>query len=252
MESSVLVKTFAILETLVGCDDNLPLAELSEQVSLPKPTVHRIVRDLALMGYVQRVGNGRYRLTDRFRRLAGGTAEQWLITVARPVLEHLHEQTGETVNLGTLRGGRVLYLQVLESRHPLRRMVKPGESELSYSTALGRAIVSQWPESRWTRLLQHKPLERRTEQTTVDPQKLRERLIEARETGVAIEVDENDVGVMCIGAPVCDALGVVGAISISAPSARVDEGTRQQFVEILRKATEELSADLQNKTVVSA
>src|SRR4051812_37735554 len=121
MESSVVVKIFAILEALSSARDGRTLANLAELVQLPKPTLHRLLKIMVGLGYVDRADDGGYRLTDKFRNLATADAgDERLVALALPILKDLHQQTGETVNLGALRQDRVAYLHVIESRHPLR------------------------------------------------------------------------------------------------------------------------------------
>lgn len=244
MESSVLVKTFAILETLSAAKQAMTLAGVSEQCGLAKPTAHRVLNDLSTMGYVERVDTGMYRLSEKFFRLASGTGQEQLVIEAWPVLQDLHEETDETVNLGVLRRDRVVYLRVIESTHPLRRVVEPGSVDPFHSTALGRAIASQLPERSWERLLAHANVESRTEGTHTDRAEIQRLLIKARKDGYAVEIDENDIGVMCIGSPVFDNSGVIAAVSLSVPSARTDAERRKSLIEAVRLSAQRLTESL--------
>ncbi|MBB6442068.1 helix-turn-helix domain-containing protein, partial [Phycisphaera mikurensis] len=99
MESTVLVKAFGILETLAHEQKAMSLAELTEVLSLNKPTIHRILQDLIGLGYVERVGGGVYVLTHKLRRLSQDEGTARLIEVGEPLLAGLHEATEETTNL---------------------------------------------------------------------------------------------------------------------------------------------------------
>jgi DNA-binding IclR family transcriptional regulator len=222
MESTVLVKAFAIMEGLANVGGESSLAELALQTSQTKPTVHRILKSLEALAYVERGEQGRYRLTEKLRRLSFNQDERILATLAQPLLQRLHETTSETVNLGILRSNRVVYLSVIESRHQLRRVAHVNETDPLLCTALGRAIASQLPEATLAQLIATTPLERRTPHTVTDAAELRKILRRAKAAGYAIERDQTDLGVTCIGAPILDDGRVAGAISISAPSARAD------------------------------
>ena len=86
MESSVLVKAFLLLETLGREDEPVTLASLSEQVELAKPTVHRLMGNLISLGYVERVGTGRYQLTHKLRSLGSVKTHRPLLNTAEPIL----------------------------------------------------------------------------------------------------------------------------------------------------------------------
>jgi len=251
MESTVLVKAFALLETLSATQRAMALATLAGQCGLAKPTAHRVLGDLTRLGYVERVDTGVYRLSEKFHRLAAGR-EPALLAAAGPALEKLHEHTGETINLGVMRRDRIVYLRVLESAHPLRRVAEPESVDPVHSTALGRAIVSQLPEDDWQPHLTDLPTEGRTPRTVTDPEALRRTLRRAKRNGYAEETDENDLGVMCIAAPLFDAQGVAAAVSISAPSARIDRQRRRDLIEALLETTQQLNEQLQEPETIPA
>ncbi|MFW6059764.1 MAG: IclR family transcriptional regulator [Phycisphaeraceae bacterium] len=243
MESTVLVKAFALLETLGAAKQPMGLAQLAQQCGLAKPTAHRVLGDLTRLGYVERVGTGIYKLSEKFYHLAAGR-ESALLAAAEPILVELQRRTQETVNLGVMRRDRVVYLRVLESSHPLRRVADDGSVDPVHSTALGRAILAHSDEATQQRALDAVPVEGRTPHTITDVAALRRVLQRARRDGFAEEVDENDVGVMCVAAPVFDGEDVCAAISISAPSARVDRQRRRELAEAVMSAAAGLGEQL--------
>ena len=242
VESSLLTKVFGLLEATAGPTDGRPLAELAAEVGLAKPTAHRILKTLVALGYMEREDGGVYRQTAQVRRLASADDDRRLTRAADRPLRELWETTGETVNLGVLRLGRVAYLSVLESQKSLRRSVVPGMTDPFASTALGRAIAAHLPDDRVAYLLRTTPLEKRTPNTLVTPAALKTVFAEARTNGYAYEENETDLGVMCIGAAVFDSTGVAGAISLSAPTARVAE--RLNWIDAVRRTAERITACL--------
>jgi DNA-binding IclR family transcriptional regulator len=242
MESAVLVKAFAALEALGAARHAMSLRAIARECGLLKPSAHRVLNDLVHLGYVERVDTGMYRLTGKCARLAAGMAEAELVATAEPALEALRERTGETANLGVLRGDRVVYRSVLESPWPLRRVGAVGAADPFHSTALGRAIAGAMDPAARDGLLAHARLEARTGHTTVDPQALRARLERAGRDGYAEEVEETDVGVMCIAAPVFAHGTVAGAVGVSAPSARVDAERHRVLIDAVRGAAEQATA----------
>ena len=137
-------------------------------------------------------------------RLVSATDDRRLTRAAERPLKELRECTGETVNLGVLRLGRVAYLMVVECRQPLQRSVVAGMTDPFASTALGRAIAAHLPDDRVTHLLRTTPLEKRTPYTKLSSASLRKLFLEARANGYATEENETDLGVMCVGSAVFD------------------------------------------------
>ncbi|OWK43902.1 Transcriptional regulator, IclR family [Fimbriiglobus ruber] len=239
-----MLKLFGLLEATAGHKDGRPLAELAAEVGLAKPTAHRILKTLVALGYMERVGNGVYRQTQRIRRLVSDADDRRLVRAADKPLRDLWERSGETVNLGTLRQGKIVYLTVLESRQPLRRTVSPTMTDPFACTALGRAIAAYLPDERLAYLLKTTPLEKRTPHTVVDQTALKKLIAATKVTGVATEEDETDLGVMCVGAPVFDRSGVAAAVSLSAPTARATAASRERWAEWVKATAEQITARL--------
>lgn len=250
MESTVLVKAFGLIEAMA--DHRSGLADLASAAGITKPSAHRILRSLVSLGYVESLGDGRYGLTAKLRQLSFGFDERTLVTLVEPTLRALRETTGETVNLGVLRNGRVVYLSVLESAHPLRRVGSMTVDDPVFTTALGRAIASQAKPDELERLLRAAAVqEKRTPKTITGVEQIKRIIDEARRVGHAIERDQNDIGVTCLAMPVFDGASVVAAISISAPSARA-VGSEEKWLKALRRAVNDAKAMLADRRRASA
>ena len=243
MESTSLTKALGLLEATAGHPDGRSLADLAAEVGMPKPTAHRILKSLTTLGYLERPASGVYRQSPQVKRLVSDAAVRRLIDAAARPLRDLHAQTKETVNLGRLRHDRVLYLDVLECTLPLRR-VATRTSDPFHTTALGRAIASRLPADRRNRLLAKAKLTRRTSATIIDRRRLAAEIDKAAKQGYAIEENETDVGVSCIGVPICAGDEVVGAISVSLPTARLDAASRRRLVDLVRKTAASISTRL--------
>lgn len=244
MESTILVKAFAILEVAAGTPRGLALGELAAQVGLSKPTAHRILKTLASLGYVEKSSFGHYRQTSQIRRLVGVMDDQRLTAAATDALQRLHAKTKETINLGVMRSSRVVYLQVLESPQPLRRVATPNSVDPFYCTALGRAMAAFLPEAQQRLLLRSATLEARTAQTVTSPKLLAAELQQVAKQGYAIEKDQTDLGVTCIGAPIFDAGTPVAAISASLPSARADGRVEKALIAAVQAACRQVEKQL--------
>ena len=154
MSIAVLDKAFTVVEVLARTGRALSLAELAEESRLPKPTLCRILRSLRDLGYVQQLDRGgEYRLSDRLSSLREYARDEAVRDKALPLMNTLHEQFDETVNLGILEGLYIRYAHVLETSQALRWIVKPGARNVFHTTALGRAIVAHLPGEQQARLV---------------------------------------------------------------------------------------------------
>lgn len=219
----VLPKALSVLESLV-LDGPSTLTDITKSSEVEKAAVYRILNTFEARGYVAKDEVTRqYRPGPNFVGLARAVLDGVdLIQTARPYLVELLSQFGETVNLGTVVDGEVQYLDVLDSRKNLRIARQPGMRDRVHSTALGKAILSTFSESTAEEFLRSIDLEPKTDQTLVEIDVLLEDLARAKKRGYAIDDQENDLGAVCVGAPIVGLPnGAMAAISVSGPAARM-------------------------------
>ena len=180
--------------------------------------------------------------------IAGGL-EQGLMrlrAVARPHLERISAQTGETVNLVVLDNNRVVYVDQVEGTRRVRMFTAVGTAALAHTTGAGKAIMAYGdPEVARALYAGREPLERLTPGTLVTVAELEEDFARIRARGYALDEEEHEIGVGCIAAPVFDELGVpVAAISVSGPTTRVLQGDRGELAGLVVRHAGEASAAL--------
>ena len=169
-----------------------------------------------------------------------------LRSLCLPVMLSLQKEFNETVNLGTLRGRQVVYIEIVESERSLRMQARPGALDPIHSTALGKALLSSMPEERWSSYLNHR-LERFTERTITDKARLHEQLREARRFGAAYDRGENEEGALCVAVPLIARNGSpVAALSISAPAHRFEDKAGAAIA-ALKKGAAEIEAGLRDR-----
>ena len=225
MSIAVLDKAFSVLEVLARTGRELTLAEVAEEGRLPKPTLHRILRSLRDLGYVEQADRrGSYRLSGRLSSLREYARDGAVRTKALPIMLRLQKEFDETVNLGMLEGIFVRYVHVLETTQALRWIVKPGARDHFNTTALGRAIVANLPIEQQQRLVA------KVSNSKAARARLRPELASTRTLGCAIEEEETVAGVACVAA----SLGWMGeplaAISVSVPVNRFRPARRAALV----------------------
>lgn len=234
-------RAFYLLELLAENGD-LSLTELSTAIELPAPTAHRFLKTLASLGYVRQLPNRRYSLGLRLARLAGRVDMQFG-TIAKPHLDALAREIGESANLAVLEGDMVVYVAQSPSRHQMRMFTEVGHRAHTHSTGVGKAILAQLPEDQLMRIIQRAGLPAATDRTITDPDKLRSELNRIRRTGYATDNGEQENGVFCYAVVVPD-LPISMAISVSGPAFRVTKELGKTAVPMLIKEAADLSKEL--------
>jgi DNA-binding IclR family transcriptional regulator len=227
---AVLDKAFSVLEVLARTGRELSLAELAEEGRLPKPTLHRILRSLRDLGYVEQADRrGTYRLSERLSSLREYERDSAVRSKALPVMARLQQEFDETVNLGMLEGVFVRYVHVLETSQPLRWIVKPGARDHFHTTALGRVIVANLPAEPQQRLVL-KATARRDARS-----RLAQELAATRSRGCAIEEEETVAGVACVAVSLAWLGEPLAAISVSVPVHRFPAARRTALIEAMTR-----------------
>jgi DNA-binding IclR family transcriptional regulator len=243
----VLVKTIQVLRVLADHDGSLGPTEIAHLTGLDRSAVHRILATLARDRLVERVSsNGSYRLGLGLAALGLVAANRLdLRRTARPHLEAVFGRFSETVNLGVLDGDTVLYVDMLESRHSLRMAAVIGSRDALPTTALGKSMLAFQSPDRLAALLDRVTLTPRTARSIRTPDALRRELAQVRAQGFALDNEENELGAYCVGAPIFGLAGdVVGAISISVPTVRLDEQRRDEMIEAVAETARRISSEL--------
>jgi DNA-binding IclR family transcriptional regulator len=243
----VLDRALAILQMLSAEGPDLSLGEISGKLDLHKSTVHRLIMVLERHRLIERnSGNGRIRLGLKLFELGTRAVSQLdLRERARPVLERLVLETSETVHLCILDDTEVVYVDKVEPARSVRMSSSVGRRNPAYSTALGKAILAYLPEERVEAIVRKQGLKPLTANTITSLLDLKTELAAIRDRGYAIDDEESEEGVRCVGSVVRDVTGApVAAISVSGPAFRL---TREKLKSISRpvvSAASTLSAEM--------
>jgi IclR family transcriptional regulator, acetate operon repressor len=240
-------RAVTLLEAIAEAGGETTLTELSQRTKLNISTCHHLLSTLVHRGYVAKVPVRRsYALGARVLFLANACLRQVdLPARAQPFIERINEQTGETVHLAVLQGDAMMKVAKRESRHPVRVDTGAlGKTDAPHATATGKAMLAWLPEDDMRRVLSH-GMARFTPKTITEWPALIEALRHVRRNGYAMDDEEYQPGVICIGAAIRDHNGaVVGAISASTPTMRASEAHLTLVREQVTSAVRALSAEL--------
>ena len=243
---SVLSKARSILDAFLADDLDssgvLPLSELARRSGVPKASVHRLCQELVGWGLLERTGpGGGYRLGLLLFELGQRVARQRVLRdAALPQMESLLIATGETVHLGIGDGTEVLYVEKLPGSRPVAAPSKVAGRLPMHATATGKVLLAFGPQRVFGDLVRA-GLRRVTPHTLTSPALLGAQLARVRAERLASEVEECRLGHGSIAVPVSDGVGVVAALSITAPMSR---GPMQRHVPRLRAAASAVSRSL--------
>lgn len=222
---SSLRNAIRILDTFTAHERELGVSELARRLGLGKSTVHRILATLAAEHLVERsLETGRYRLGIRLYELGALVSSHLdLHEAAALYMDDLRNQTGETVHVAILDGREVVYVERRESPRTLRAFGRIGYRNLAHCTSTGKVLLAGVAEDKLCRLLEGVSLEARTPYSITDRAKLLEELQRVRERGFAMNLNESEIGLASVAAPIRQAdAQVVAAISVAGPSARFE------------------------------
>lgn len=221
--NSVLGKVRPILEAFTADDNALSLAELVRRSGVAKATVHRLAQELVTWGLLEREGCD-YRLGLRLFELGQRVHRQRILREAvQPYMEDLLLITRETIHFAIHDSLDVVYLDKIFPHRGLNAESRVAGRLPLYCTGTGKAIMAHSPPSLFVDVVRGglKPL---TRHTVVSPGRLRAQLDRIREEGIALESEEIRLGYASLAVPVFAGRtsGLVGALSITAPTYRMD------------------------------
>ena len=237
-------RALAVLGVLAEASQPIGVTEIARRVGLPKSVVHYHVSALVRNRYVEARPDRRYGLGHAALRLGRGNhTNVEMRTRALPHMRSLHHETWETVTLSALVGHERVYVDQLVSPQEIKLAVELGRPFPLHAGASGRAIMAFLPGDSREALLSE-PLERLSSRTMVDPSGLRDTLESVRVTGIAVSRSERHEGAAAVAAPIFDAHGVAGAMSVCGPEFRFDDVSLERYAPMLKSAALQLSREL--------
>jgi IclR family acetate operon transcriptional repressor len=241
-------KLVTMLETLRDEPDGLSLQELAARTGYVKSSIHRTLNSLKRHGYVEQAGaGGPYRLGTQFLFLARGMREGIrLIPFARPYMQELMNAFNESVYLAVVRGGRGIFVEVIETRRDLRLVGPLGAEVFYHATAAGKAIAASLPAAARSALLARLELKKLTDNTLTTRAQVEREWAEASRRGYAANDEETLVGAIFMAAPVFDSQQTVcGGISVGVPKPRYSAALGRKMATLLKDTCARLSQGLE-------
>jgi DNA-binding IclR family transcriptional regulator len=241
-----LDRAVAVLEMLGESDTALSLAEVCQRLRLHKSTAHRSLMVLERSALIERTPENRYRLGLKLYELGNRAVEQVdLRARVHPYFRRLATQVGETVHLSVLQKTSIVYLDKVEPNRRVCVSSKTGTSNPVYCTSMGKAMLAFQPPEVIDQIVSKIRFVSYTSKTLTSRDALMKALERVRRRGYAIDDQEIEIGVRCIGAPIFDEQrNAIAAVSVSGPASRITAPTMPEIAEHLLRCCRDISVSL--------
>ncbi len=242
----VLDRAIGIMEA-VSASDGLTLTSIAHQAGMATSTVHRILTSLEGHGLVSMdpekklwfIGVTAFQIGNGFLR------NRKVVDLGRPIMRELVSEIGESVNLGIEDDGNIVYLAQIECHNPIRAFHRPGTRTNIHSSAMGKAILSTWPDAAIRKLLQKVGMPGFTRRTLTNDRHFFDDLNKTRERHWALDDEEATVGMRCVAAPVYNEFQeVTAAVSISGPISRLTYDRVGELGPRIKRAAAEITRSI--------
>ncbi|MGR3468756.1 MAG: IclR family transcriptional regulator [Shimia sp.] len=239
-------KALEVLDQVAAFGRPVRFGELQAASRFPKATLYRFVQTLTNEGMLTFDPDAHaYALGVRLVRLAHKAWEQSsLAPIARPHLEALSREVGETIHLAQLDNAQVLYVDKVNATEPLAMYSQAGLVGPAYCTGEGKAMLAHEPPEALERLLAQQSFHAFTPETLGSADALRRDLADVRARGFALDREEHEPGIICIAMPILTGGGrCLGALSVTSSTDRHSLASLEAFRAPLAAAAIAIGAD---------
>ena len=237
-----------VLLLLYTNGEEMGVSEISRELGLQKSTVHRTLSTFEAKGFVYKnKENDRYWLGTKIYAMGLLAGERFsLADLVRPFAKKLFDEFQEVVNVSILdENVEVGYKSIIIQKEadPVKVLsVNPniGSSTDAHVSAVGKCMLAYSKNLQTGKL---RKLKKYTDKSIIDPDSLMAELQKIRETGYAIDNEEQELGLYCIGAPILDRTGVaIAAISMSGPTVRMKGKDLEAKIQKVMEIAQEISS----------
>lgn len=208
-----------VLDVLAESRRPLTLSGLVSRTGLPRSTVHRLIQalehELYVVGAAERPG---YVLGPGLLKF-GINAHLGLLAANRSQLVSLAREVNENAELAVFSGREVVVVDQVASADRLRGVTKLGKSFSLHASCIGWALLAQLSDERVEQLLPER-LERYTERTVTDRAVVLAGLEQTRRSGVAVDIEEHDIGICAVATGMRGPTGALQAVAVVIPTSR--------------------------------
>jgi len=218
-------KALQVLDIVASFGRPVRFSDVLERSDFPKATVYRFVQNLTSQGMLSYDPDRQtYAPGIRLVRLAHAAWEQSsLAPVARPLIDALAREVGETVHLAQLDNAQVLYVDKRTGDDPIEMYSQAGKVGPAYCTGVGKAMMAYLPPEQLDEVIAQQSFHTFTPATLTGEEALRAELIDIRSNGYGFDREEHEPGIICVSVPILSAGGrILGALSVTSSTRRTN------------------------------
>jgi len=243
-----VIKAFKLLETFTSGQEEWGVRELAKKSGYNKTTTYRLLSTLVALGVVQKNKSDKYILGLKLFELGNLVSiHKSLRYFSKIPLENIAKEINETIHFGVLNNNHVLYLNKAESLQGLKVSTQVGSYQSAYCSALGKMLLAYLSEEELSNYFKEIDLVARTANTITTESMLREELEKVRGQQYALDMEELELGLICIAIPVFNRQNeIVASISASGPSSRFKAENINAYISILIKGSREIEEKLRD------
>ncbi len=242
-------KALDVLDRVAQVGRPVRFSELLAEGGYPKATLYRFLQTLTHQGMLAYDADRQtYALGVRLVRLAHAAwSQSSLAPLARPFLDRLSSDVGETIHLAQLDLGQVLYVDKRNAARPVEMFSQAGKVGPAYCTGVGKAMMAFLPDEALQRAIERQSFHRFTDQTLDTPERLLAELEVIRCRGFAFDREEHEPGIICIALPILTRGGrVMGALSVTSTTARSTLDTLAGLAPNIRETATLIAAEAES------
>ncbi|WP_380056813.1 IclR family transcriptional regulator [Falsihalocynthiibacter sp. SS001] len=240
-------KALEVLDMVASFERPVRFSELLSASPYPKATLYRLIQTLTSQRMLSFDTEAQtYALGVRLLGLAHAAwAQSSLAPLARPYIETLSREVGETVHLAQLDHAQVLYVDKRNAREPIQMYSMAGKVGPAYCTGVGKAMMAFLPKADLDALLPQQSYHRFTPKTLCDDASLRADLAKIRARGYAFDDEEHEPSIICVAVPILSHNGrVLGGLSVTSSTARSSLAELEQLVPRIRETAEKIQNEM--------
>ncbi len=245
-EGGTVGKAMAVLDQVAALGRPVRFGTLLDGSELPKATLYRLLRTLTNQSLLSFDPDRQtYALGVRLVRLAHAAWQQSsLAPIARPFLDQLSAELGETVHLAQLDNAQVLYVDKRNAAHPVEMFSDAGKVGPAYCTGVGKAMLAFLDDDALEAALDQQSYHRFTASTLGSAEQLRRELDEIRKRGHAFDREEHEPGIICLAVPILSGTGrMKGALSVTVPTSRMTLEGLEKLAPDLKKTAAKIGQE---------
>lgn len=235
-------RAFRLLEAVSAHPNGAPAKQLAREAGLPLATTYHLLRTLVHDGYVRKLEDSGFVLSERLGALQSRGCEQVMLSRVRPTLAALRDELGAATYLTFYEEGEIRVVEIVDGPRAPRVDLWVGFDEAGHATALGKSVLRELDEEARSEYLSRHPLPDLTPRTITDVPRLVRQLQSSPFAPAVTDMEEYALGTLCLATPIYsgDTLGSLGVSLRTNHRSRLAE-IRERLVPAAERVTRGLS-----------